>query len=209
MTQLFKIVDLSQTIEYKMPVFPGDELTYLFQSKFLEQDYYNNHRLEISMHCGTHIDSVMHMTKSEEYISEISATNFIAKGFILDVRNKQVITMQKQYDDLIENQSIVLLYTGYDKFYGTNEYYEKHPIIDNELCEFFVSKNIKMLGMDMPSPDFFPYDIHKLLFKNDICIIENLTNLDGLLGVSSFEIIALPLKIKADSSIARVVARIY
>jgi kynurenine formamidase len=206
---LIRIVDLSQTIEYKMPVFSGDMPTYLFQSQFLENDHHNNYRLEVSMHCGTHIDSAMHMTNSEEYISELSVSNFIGNGFMLDVRNRQVITMEKQYEQLIENQSIVLLYTGYDKAYGTDEYYEDHPIIDNELCEFFVSKNIKMLGMDMPSPDYFPYDIHKLLFKNNICIIENLKSLDSLLNASSFEIIALPLKIKADSSIARVVARIH
>ena len=49
---------------------------------------------------------------------------------------------------------------------------------------------------------------HKLLFDNGIYIIENLMNLDKLLGIKKFEVIALPLKIKADSSIARVVAKV-
>jgi kynurenine formamidase len=65
-----------------------------------------------------------------------------------------------------------------------------------------------MVGMDMPSPDKYPFEIHKLLFDNGIYIIENLMNLDKLLGIKKFEVIALPLKIKADSSIARVVAKV-
>jgi kynurenine formamidase len=206
---LFEIIDLTQQVEDKMPVFPGDAQTHLFQSKFLEPDRHNNHRLEISMHSGTHIDSAMHLTKCKEYISDIPISLFAAHGCILDVRNQQVIKMQKQYEDLIENQSIVLLYTGYDKLYGLTKYYEEHPTVDDELCEFLIAKNIKMLGMDMPSPDNHPFKVHELLFKNKICIIENLTNLDKLLGVGSFEIFALPLKIKADSSVARVVARIF
>lgn len=206
---MFEIVDLTQPIEDKMPFFPGDAQTYLFQSKLLEPDRHNNHRLEISMHSGTHIDSAMHLTESKEYISEIPISSFVAHGCILDVRNQKVIRMQKKYEDIIENQSIVLLYTGYDKFYGLTEYYEEHPTVDDGLCEFLVAKNIKMLGMDMPSPDNYPFAVHELLFKNKICIIENLTGLDKLLCVGSFEIFALPLKIKADSSVARVVARIF
>ena len=29
-----------------------------------------------------------------------------------------------------------------------------------------------MLGMDLPSPDNYPFDIHKKLFANNILIIE-------------------------------------
>ena len=65
-----------------------------------------------------------------------------------------------------------------------------------------------MLGMDLPSPDKYPFKIHKMFFNNDIFIIENMTNLSQLLFVNNFEIIAFPLKIKAGASIIRVVAKI-
>lgn len=70
-----------------------------------------------------------------------------------------------------------------------------------------VRKEIKMIGFDMPSPDKYPFEVHKCLFKGKILIAENLTNLEKLLDVGEFEVIALPLNIKADSSIARVIAR--
>ena len=205
---LMKLIDLSHEIEDNMPVYPGDTKTNLVQVKYLSADQYNNHRLDINMHSGTHIDSPMHLTDCKQYISELPLESFIADGCVLDVRNQAIIKLKAEYDALIRENSIVLLYTGYDMYYGTKEYYENHPCVDIELCKLLVEKNIKMLGMDIPSPDRYPFEIHKLLFKNKIYVMENLTNLEQLLNVDRFEVIAFPLKIRADSSITRVVARI-
>ena len=202
------LIDLSQIIEDNMPVYPGDIRTNLFQTSYLSVNKHNNYRLDISMHSGTHIDSPMHLTESNVYISEASLQSFIGIGCILDVRNQSQITMKREYEQLIKNNSIVLLYTGWDKFYGEEKYYQEHPVVDIGFCKFLLRKKIKMVGMDMPSPDKYPFEIHKLLFDNGIYIIENLMNLDKLLGIKKFEVIALPLKIKADSSIARVVAKV-
>ncbi len=202
------LIDLSQMVEDDMSVYPGDIRTNLFQIKYLSVNKYNDHRLDISMHSGTHIDTPMHLIEGMEYVSELPLESFIGTGCILDVRNQSVITMKTEYERLIKDNSIVLLYTGWDKFYGSGKYYHEHPVVDIDFCRFLLGKKIKMLGMDMPGPDNYPFEIHKLLFENRACVIENLTNLDKLLGVEKFEIIAMPLKIKADSSMARVVARI-
>jgi kynurenine formamidase len=204
-----KLIDLSHVIEDNMPVYPGDIKTNLHQTKYLLADKHNNHRLDISMHSGTHIDSPMHLTDCKQYISELSLESFIVQGCLLDVRNQTIIKLKAEYDALIKSSSIVLLYTGYDAHYGTKEYYENHPCVDIDLCKLLIEKNVKMVGMDIPSPDRYPFEIHKLLFKNNIYVMENLTNLNQLLNVDKFEVIAFPLKLKADSSMTRAVARIY
>jgi kynurenine formamidase len=204
---LEKLIDLTHIIEDNMPIYPGDIKTNLFQNKYLSVNKHNNHRLDISMHAGTHIDSPMHLTDSNEYISELSLESFIATGCVLDVRNQPIIEMKAEYEELVKENSIVLLYTGFDKLYGMPEYYEEHHILDMNLCKFLIKKNIKTVGIDMPSPDKYPFEIHKLLLENKIYIIENLTNLDKVLGNKNFEVIAFPLKIKADGSMTRVVAR--
>lgn len=202
-----ELIDLTHIIEDSMPIYPGDITTNLFQNKYLSISSHNNYRLEISMHTGTHIDSPMHLTESTKYISELPLESFISIGCILDVRNQPIIKMKEEYKELIKENSIVLLYTGLDKLYGFTEYYEEHSLLHMDLCKFLIKKNIKMLGIDMPSPDKYPFEIHKMLLENKIYIIENLTNLHKLLGNKNFEILAFPLKIKADSSMARVIAR--
>jgi len=102
----------------------------------------------------------------------------------------------------------VILYTGFENQFGCDDYFTNHPIVEKELAEFFIDRNIKMMGMDLPSPDKYPFQVHKMLLEKDILIIENMKNLGSLLNVDEFEIIALPLKIKAEASPVRVVARI-
>jgi kynurenine formamidase len=202
------LIDLTLTIEDNMPVFPGDMPTSLIQTHDLNIDGYNDHRLETGMHAGTHIDGPMHLTNSKASIGDLAPESFIGPGCLLDVRNKPIIRMEPGYEESIKRDSIVLLYTGRDTLFGRAEYFHDYPVVDKDLCEFLIKKGIKMLGMDTPSPDKHPYPIHKSLLENNIYILENLTHLESLLEYKNFEIIALPLKIKANGSPARVIARI-
>jgi kynurenine formamidase len=88
------------------------------------------------------------------------------------------------------------------------DYYRSYPAISEATAWHLVKKGVKIIGMDSPSPDYAPFNIHKILLNNNILIIENLTNLSALLPYREFELLAFPLKIEADSSPLRVVARI-
>lgn len=203
-----KLIDLTHKIENGMPVYPGDMETTLTISRELNVNGFNDHRLETGMHSGTHIDSPMHLTNCNRYISDYPLDSFIGKGCVLDVRGQDLITNKTVFNEIIHEHSIVLLYTGFDRFYGTEDYYSNHPCVDNGFCKMIIEKNVKILGIDCPSIDKFPFEFHKLLFENSIFIMENLTNLEQLLGVENFEIISFPLAINADSSMTRAVARL-
>lgn len=203
-----RLIDLSQTIINDMPVYPGDMETKLYRVNCIETDHYNNFKLETCMHTGTHMDSPMHMSEEAGYISGLPLDVFAAEGCLLDARGLRTIGMKDDYAGFVRENVIVLLYTGYDIFYGEERYYSDHPVITDELCSFFIERKIKAVGFDLPSPDRYPFTVHKALFANGICIIENLTNLDSLLNIREFEVMAFPLKIDADSSPVRAVARI-
>lgn len=201
-----KFIDLSRDITDNMVVYPSDEPVKLYQDRFLEKDGYNDFRLETGMHAGTHIDTPRHLLNEKTFISEIPLDRFTGKGCLLDVRGERVIGFKQEYTDIINSDDIVMLFTDYRDGYGTEEYFLNHPVVSEDLADFFVEKKIKMLGMDLPSPDRHPFRIHKKLLESNILIIENLTNLAELVNVKSFTIFAFPLKIRADASIARVVA---
>jgi len=203
-----KIIDLTHTIDDRMPVYPGDEPTRLIWTKRLEQDKYNNHCLDINMHAGTHIDIPMHLLEDDRYMSDMQLSEFVGEGKVLDVRGQPIIRLKDEYRDTIAEGCIVLLCTGSDKNFGSDKYFNDHPVLDIEFAKFLVQKRIKMLGMDTPSPDKYPFDVHKLLLKNDIFIIENLKNVESLLGYDKINIIAFPLKVKAAGALARVAATV-
>lgn len=201
-----ELIDLSTEIYNDMPVHPYDNKVRLYQDKYLDKDEYVNHMLVTGMHSGTHIDAPMHLIESKTFISEIPMDRFAGRGVLLDVRNEKIIKYKENYDNIVQKNDIVLLFTGHGKKFGTDSYYNGYPVVGSDLAEFLVEKEIKMLGMDLPSPDNYPFEIHKKLLKNDILIIENLNNLEKLINAKYFYIIAFPLKIKAEAALARVAA---
>lgn len=203
-----EFIDLSHIIENDMPVHPYDEKVILKNDKTFAEDGYVNNILTAGMHCGTHIDAPMHLTENENFIESYPIESFTGKTIVIDVSGEDEIRFRKEYDNKISKDDIVLFYTGFEKEYGSFRYYNEHPSISPDLAEFLVSKNVKMVGMDLPSPDSYPFEIHKIFMENGIFIIENLTNLSKLLQSHEIELYAFPLRIKAEASLVRVVAKI-
>ncbi len=205
---MVKYIDLSHTIEDGMPVYPTDKGVKLYQESFLEKDGFNSSRLETGMHAGTHLDLPSHFLEQKITVDQLGVDRFIGNGCLLDARNEPVITMKKEYESKVQENDIVLLFTGFDRYFYHESYFTNHPVVDRSLAEFFVAKKIKLLGMDFPSPDRHPFEIHKMLFQGNILILENLKNLGLLMGSERFEVITFPIKVKAEAGLVRVVARI-
>ncbi|WP_027627812.1 cyclase family protein [Ruminiclostridium cellobioparum] len=203
-----KYVDLSQPIHTGMPVYPGDSAVILKHDRVYSREQYNNHSLETGMHVGTHIDGRMHMLDVDEYIGNMPLEQFSGRGGIIHSENESVISLKPGYQEIIEGKDIILFHTGMDRFYGSEKYYNDHPVLDISICKCLAANNIKLVGVDMPSPDRLPFEIHKFLLQNNIFILENLTNLDLISEADVFEVFAFPLKINADSSMVRAIARI-
>ena len=185
-----KIIDLTHLFGKDTPSYPGDPRTRLSQIKSLERDGYNLNLIYTSMHTGTHIDMPSHMIADDRLAERFEPELFIGSGVLLDVRNQNPIGMRKDYEKRIKKGDIVLLYTGFDKWYKNPDiYFERHPTVDETLADFLIASEIKMLGLDMPAPDHPPFSVHKKLLTAGIFILENLTGLERLNGVGEFEVL--------------------
>lgn len=203
-----KLIDLSHIIKAGLSVYPGDSPVKLSQIKSYKQDGYGNFLLRTGMHAGTHVDGPMHLTNSDTYIGNLPLDSFTGEGIVIDVRNRKTVELSNEIQRRIEPNDIVLFFSGLNRYFGEEDYFKDYPILDEGLVRYLVKMKVKMIGLDWSSPDHEPYPMHQILLENNILILENLTNLDLLLDEPVFEIFAFPLKINADSSIVRVVARI-
>ena len=203
-----RLIDLTHTIHRNIDVFPGDDPIELDQIRTLENDGFNNYRLSTGMHVGTHIDGPKHMTTNTRLMADLPLEMFTGKGVLIDVSGEETIAFRESFRTSIQPESIVLFYSGMDHHFGEADYFTTYPDMSEELARFLTDRHVKIVGLDWVSPDHEPYPIHDILFKSNVLILENLTNLDQLLHETSFEVFAFPLKIEADSSIVRVVARV-
>lgn len=204
-----KLIDLSHKLYNDILVYSGDSAFKLYQERFLDIDSFNGYRLETGLHVGTHIDCASHLTDVSIKINDISIDKFMGNGVLIDARGKNTITADDIDSIQIERDSIVLILSGTDKYFGQERYYKDFPLLTVDAAELLISHGIKMLGIDWFSPDKFPFETHKLLFRNDILILENLTNLEQLIDVDKFVVTAFPLNIPAEASLVRAVAAIH
>jgi kynurenine formamidase len=198
-------VDLTHPFRGSMPTYPGDPAPTLAQIASIEKDGYADHLVTTTMHVGTHIDAPLHMIRGGKKITDYPPETFFGRGVFIDVRGKNVIDASCVDANLLQPNDIVLFYTGWSDQYGEADYFERYPDMTEALADALVRARVRMLGLDACSPDRPPYTIHKLLLSNDILIIENLTNLNQLLG-KRFNVCAFPMNIDADAAPARVVA---
>lgn len=177
------------------------------------------HDLILTTHTGTHVDGSWHFNQDGKRIDEWPLEKFMGKAVVLDFRHLEDC-YSIQAGDLdkasskIEEGDILIINTGRHKDYGTPAYTEKHPGIDGNSCkEFILDKKIKMIGLDTicvepcSEQSHWEHALHRVcLIENEIPLIENLGGeIDELAGKRCY-VMALPLKLRADSGLARVIA---
>ncbi len=95
------------------------------------------------------------------------------------------------------------------KKFEKNNYFTENPGLDILSAKYLVSKKINLVGIDSPSIDLGKdesFSVHNILFKNNILIVENLTNMNKIRSLE-FIFTILPLKLKnATGSPVRAIA---
>ncbi len=198
------IVDLSQPITERTPVYPGDPTVKIQRVGVLEKDKYCDHVVTMGTHVGTHIDAPMHMLAGGVGLNEIAPERFIARGVCVDVRDG----FDSLYNADVRKGDIVLLYFGFSEKYHEAAYFDSYPTLTSAVAEYLISKKVNMVGTDTCSPDGLEdYPVHRQLLSADVLIIENLTNLDRLLEKSCI-VYVFPIALQIDAAPARVLADI-
>jgi kynurenine formamidase len=160
--------------------------------------------VQMKTHVKTHIESPYHLDGKGKSLDVFPPETFFGRMvfFNFDVQGDLVITremIRKADDGRLKGADIVVLHTSWTKESGT-----KMPQIASEGAAYFISKGIKVFGVD---ESIGQSQTHDTLLRNGIPLLEMLCNLDKLSQKVSF-IIAIPglMKIQGiDSSTVQAV----
>ncbi|MBE6055063.1 MAG: cyclase family protein [Clostridium sartagoforme] len=206
-----KVIDLSHAINSNMSTYTKDEKFESYDIASIEKDGYNEKSLKLCTHTGTHIDAPSHMINKGKTIDEFNINDFIGIAVIIDVSNLKKIGLEDlvSYKDKINNCDFVILKTGWDKYWGSDNYIQGFPTLTEDAARWLCSFNIRGIGTDTISIDAFDsidFEIHNTILSRGIMIIENITNLSEV-RESEFTLVATPLKIEnGDASPVRAIA---
>ena len=211
-----KPIDLTLTISESIPNFPGSPQPQFIVWSNIKDDGYNLELLFLSSHTGTHIDAPYHFVKNGSKIDQIPLDRLVGKAVIIklpktrntSITKSDIILFEKKNGNIPTNSSI-FFFTSWQKNLKKANYFTENPGLAISAAKYLVSKKINLVGIDSPSIDLGKdesFSVHHILSKNNILIVENLTNLDKI-SSKEFDFTILPLKIKgATGSPVRAIA---
>lgn len=211
-----QIIDLTHPIRAGMPVFPGTPPVEILESARLESDGFNELRMVLTTHTGTHLDTPFHLLAKGPGLNELPLSRFVGPAVVIDLRAVPAGGVAgpeyfRGREDRILFADFVLLLTGWSRFWGQPAYFSGNPLLSEEAAHYLSSFPLKGIGMDAAS--FDPVDsadlpVHHILLGKGILLIENLVNLEQLPETgTTFSCLPLPVE-GGDGSPVRAVAMI-
>ncbi len=195
------VIDLSHTIETGMPVYPGDETTNVRRTHFVNKDGFAQTSVSLSTHAGTHVDVAAHLFVDAPGLDWLGPDNFTGWGTVVDLtglESKQIEQPQLAHLEELEALDFVILRTGWDRHWKTEQYFNDYPTIDEMACRYLGGLQLKGIGLDTPSPDSVSsrnLPAHNALLNHGLVVVENLCNLEEL-PEEGFIFSCLPLRIR-------------
>lgn len=209
-----KIIDLSHPYKVGMTQFPGTPDLDVRQIAQIEEGGFRVTDFHAVVHVGTHCDAPAHCVVGAPTMEAFPIDTFIGEAVVVDACVKESreigVEVLEGYD--IKPGDIVLIRTGYCKFWNEPVYVEDSPYLTEELASKLVELKVKAVGVDFLSPDRVDSTtspVHHILMENNVIIIENLANLKEI-DVHRVFFAAPPVLIdKADGGFTRAFAVIF
>lgn len=204
--------DLSHEITEELQTFPGDPDVKMSPSSTHKLDGCRVTEITLGTHTGTHVDAPAHIVPDGRTLEAYPLDRFVLDTFrvdCLDLPERHAIPPDCVPDFHVD---CIVFYTGWDAYMGS-ETYKNHPYLAPETARKCASKGFDV-GLDTLNPDPTPtsdareqepdgFPAHNALLRNDLIIVENLTNLGEV--PERFDLHIYPLPVSGDGAPVRAV----
>ncbi|MDY0287665.1 MAG: cyclase family protein [Sphaerochaeta sp.] len=201
-------VDLSHSITDGDLPYPGDPPTVVRVWSTLEKEHFRLKQVSFGTHSSTHMDSPAHLLEEGKPLDLFDPLSFFQQAFVLDCTGQPCIGAE-HVEAVPRGVGAVLFYTGWQQRWNSDLYWEDPPLLTQGSARLLLERGVRMFGFDSSSCDALDSEclpIHLLIFSYEGLIVENLCNLDKVVG-RTVSLVALPLLLDdSDGSPARVVA---
>lgn len=210
MTQPRRIIDLSQTISSGLVTYPGLPAPVITPHMTREESrshYASGTEFAIDTismvgNTGTYLDSPFHRFADGSDLSEIDINDLVglpAEVFHLADMQDRGIPAEVFFERELAGTA-VLLHTGWDRHFGTEQYGKNAPYLIESGAQHLVGAGVKLVGIDSVNIDDTQSEgerpAHSLLLRAGILVVEHLTCLDQLPSHGA-RFTAVPPKVKA------------
>ncbi|WP_243285841.1 cyclase family protein [Geothrix terrae] len=203
-----RLIELSHTIRHGMvtyPGLPGPEITGHLSRESSRTIYapgceFHIGRISMVANTGTYLDTPFHRYEGGADLAGIPLASLAnLEGLVLRLAGSAQRAIDRAaflpYD--VAGKA-VLVHTGWDRHWGTEQYGEGHPYLTSDAAEWLVAQKAALVGIDSLNIDDTrdgARPVHSVLLAAGIPIVEHLTGLDQV-PVQGFRFHAAPPRVE-------------
>lgn len=199
-----KIFDISRPLFNGLAPWPGDTaFRYDLNWKMSEGATVNVGAVTMGVHNGSHADAPFHFQPGAMTIEQLPLEIYLGDAVVVDLSRKfqNDDTREITIGDLESSPEVprLLLKTGVWR--DSKIFPERIPVIAPDVPEWLGQRNVKLLGLDLPSVDPIEAKLlvnHHALANAGIAIVESLDLSEVSAGIYHFS--ALPLRINGSDA---------
>lgn len=206
------IIDVSHTIEDGLITYKGLPAPLIcdFLSREASREHYapgtefHIGQIEMVVNSGTYIDAPFHRYENGIDIAQLPLSSLANLEGIV-IRAQESNGRAVPYS-LFQNKELkgkaVLIQTGWDAHWQTDQYFETHPFLTEGTANYLVASGAALVGIDslnIDDTDDGRRPVHTILLGNNVPIIEHLCHLQQLPD-EGFRFFAAPVKVKGIGS---------
>ena len=206
-----KFIDLTHAMRHGQPSFPGDPVLAIAPHATIEKQRCNVSQLSMGSHQGTHLDALYHFVPDGLRLDQMPLEWFYGPATILRIpkaaREELTVADFKPHEAKLTPGARIIYETGWHRQYGASNYFTDFPSLTQDAARYLAGRQIRMLGMDTPTPGRDYYEVHHILLGKpaQIVVVESLAHLDQV--PDEFLFIGFPLRLEnGDGSPIRAVA---
>jgi kynurenine formamidase len=208
MTANKRFIDLSHTIEHGLITYKG--LPAPIICDFLSREQSRQHyasgtefqiaTIEMVANTGTYLDSPFHRYEDGKDLSQLELSSLAdLDGVVIRAKNIAGRGVDERAFERIEVRGrAVLIHTGWDSHWRTEQYFEGHPFLTKDAAQFLASEGATLVGIDSYNIDDtadLSRPAHSILLGAGLPIVEHMCKLEQLPD-GGFTFFAVPVKVK-------------
>lgn len=202
-----RMVDLSHTVEHGMITYKGlpapvicDYLSReASRQRYAPGTEFQIGKIEMVANTGTYVDSPFHRYAHGTDLAGLPLTSLADLDcLVARIPAEKKAIERVPFDRAEVRGKAVLVHTGWDRYWRTDAYFERHPFLTGALADWLADAGAVLVGIDSHNIDDTATDerpVHSTLLGREIPIVEHLTGLSAVpdRGARFF---AVPVKVK-------------
>jgi kynurenine formamidase len=202
-----RLIELNHVIEHGMTTYkglPGPAICdYWEREKSLgfydDGSSFQIGRIDMVANTGTYLDTPFHRFAEGEDLAGVGLERLAGlAGLVVRRPHEDGLAVDADaFDGLDVAGKAVLVHTGWDRHWRTDDYQEEHPFLTAAAAELLVEREAALVGIDSHNIDDTrtrSRPVHTILLRSGVPICEHLTRL-GELPDSGFDFTAAPPRI--------------